>query len=135
MSTRGKSKSNKAVERPPRVTPLHQKAPATTLEAKTMRVAIYASPNVAASTDEQSYQCSVLAHERGFSDLHTVVDAQGGDNIDRLLLKTIREEIRHGACDALIAYSPSVLSNDLHAVEIIRDECKRAKARLLFVRE
>lgn len=107
----------------------------------TTRCAVYCRVSSAGQEENHSLPtqeaaCRQYAEERGWivAHLHHEVHT-GADLYGRPCLSTLRDQIRSGEVDVLLAYALDRLSRKQTHVAILAEECERAGVRLAFVTE
>jgi site-specific DNA recombinase len=107
-----------------------------------MKACIYARVSTAgqeengSSLTTQVQACAAFAVENGCEVARVVEEVYSGAYLfERPLINSIRDQIKTGAYDVLIAYAIDRLSRDTAHLIILSDECDRYNVRLLFVTE
>lgn len=107
-----------------------------------MKAAIYCRVSTAmqeeegSSLDTQEERCRAYAAERGWQVVTVYRETHTGSELwERPQLTALRETVREGAVDVMLAYALDRLSRKQTHVAIIADDCERAGAVLAFVTE
>jgi len=107
-----------------------------------MRAAIYCRVSTkdqeeeGSSLDTQEQRCRAYATEHGWQVVAVYRETHTGSELwERPQLTALRETVREGAVDVMLAYALDRLSRKQTHVAIIAEEIERAGARLAFVTE
>src|SRR3954451_11765706 len=106
-----------------------------------MRVIIYSRVSTDAqerdgtSLDTQERSCNEFAQSQGWRVVEAIRDAASGFSLERTGIERMRQLLRAGAVDVVIAYAVDRLSRNQNQIGVIFDEIQQAGARLEFVTE
>ena len=99
------------------------------------RVSTDAQERDGTSLDTQERACVDFARAQGWLVIESVRDAASGFSLDRDGIERMRELLRAGAADVVVAYAVDRLSRNQNQIGVIFDEIQQAGARLEFVTE
>jgi site-specific DNA recombinase len=99
------------------------------------RVSTDAQERDGTSLDTQERACLDFARAQGWAVTESVRDAASGFSLDREGIERMRDLLRRGAADVVIAYAVDRLSRNQNQIGVIFDEIQQAGARLEFVTE
>jgi site-specific DNA recombinase len=97
------------------------------------RVSTDAQERDGTSLDTQERAC--LAHAMGCHVVRTIRDTASGFTLDRPGMDQLRQLLRQGAVDVVVAYAVDRLSRNQNHIGVLFDEIEQAGARLEFVTE
>ena len=106
-----------------------------------MRVIVYSRVSTDAqerdgtSLDTQERACLEFARSQGWIVVESVRDAASGFSLDRPGIVQVRQLLRQGVADVVIAYAVDRLSRNQNQIGVMFDEIQQAGARLEFVTE
>ena len=106
-----------------------------------MRVIVYSRVSTDAqerdgtSLDTQERACLDFARQQGWRVVETIRDAASGFSLDRPGIERVRQFLRAGGTDVVIAYAVDRLSRNQNQIGVVFDEIQQAGARLDFVTE
>src|SRR6187551_2010546 len=101
-----------------------------------MRVIIYSRVSTDAqerdgtSLDTQERACLEFAQAQGWRVVESIRDAASGFSLDRPGIERVRQLLRVGAADVVIAYAVDRLSRNQNQIGVLFDEIQQADARL-----
>ena len=114
----------------------------TVIQSTITRAAIYCRVSTTmqeeegSSLDTQEERCRAYAAEHGWQVVRVYRETHTGSELwERPQLTALREMVRSGAVDVMLAYALDRLSRKQTHVAIIADDCERAGAQLAFVTE
>src|SRR5215212_10129061 len=99
------------------------------------RVSTDAQERDGTSLDTQERACLQFAREQGWLVVDSVRDAASGFSLDRPGIARVRQLLRQGVADVVIAYAVDRLSRNQNQIGVMFDEIQQAGARLEFVTE
>src|SRR5918998_2078884 len=99
------------------------------------RVSTDAQEREGTSLDTQERACLQFAREQGWRVVEAIRDAASGFSLDRPGIETLRQRLRTGAVDVVVAYAVDRLSRNQNQIGVVFDEIQQAGARLEFVTE
>jgi site-specific DNA recombinase len=99
------------------------------------RVSTDAQERDGTSLDTQERACLDFARQQGWLVVESVRDAASGFSLDREGIERLRQLLRTGGADVVIAYAVDRLSRNQNQIGVIFDEIQQAGARLEFVTE
>src|SRR6266536_2241944 len=99
------------------------------------RVSTDAQERDGTSLDTQERACLDFACEQGWHVVESVRDAASGFSLDRPGIERVRQFLRAGAADVVIAYAVDRLSRNQNQIGVMFDEVQQAGARLEVVTE
>src|ERR671917_1796109 len=111
------------------------------LRSTQMRAIVYARVSTDAqerdgtSLDTQERACLQFAREQGWRVVEAIRDAASGFSLDRPGIETLRQLLRTGTVDVVVAYAVDRLSRNQNQIGVLFDEIQQAGARLEFVTE
>ena len=87
------------------------------------------------SLDTQERSCREYVRANGWPVIDTVRDTASGFTLERPGIERVRQLLRQGAVDVVVAYAVDRLSRNQNQIGVLFDEVERAGARLEFVTE
>jgi hypothetical protein len=99
------------------------------------RVSTDAQERDGTSLDSQERACLDFARTQGWFVVESVRDAASGFSLDRPGIVRVRQLLRQGVADVVIAYAVDRLSRNQNQFGVMFDEIQQAGARLEFVTE
>src|SRR5215208_4706866 len=99
------------------------------------RISTDAQERDGTSLDTQERACLDFARQQGWRVVESVRDAASGFSLDRPGIEWVRQLLRAGIADVVIAYAVDRLSRNQNQIGVIFDEIEQAGARLEFVTE
>lgn len=87
------------------------------------------------SLETQDAACQRYAEEHGYQLVRSIRDTGSGFTLDRAGIEEVREAIRAGTVDVVVAYAVDRLSRNQNQIGVLFDEAERGKVRLEFVTE
>src|SRR6266542_5445834 len=99
------------------------------------RVSTDAQERDGTSLDTQERACLELARDQGWVVVESVRDASCGFSLDRPGIARVRQLLRAGVADVVIAYAVDRLSRNQNQIGVMFDEIQQAGAKLEFVTE
>src|SRR3954467_1779764 len=99
------------------------------------RVSTDAQERDGTSLDTQERACLDFARQQGWVVIESIRDVASGFSLDRDGIERVRELLRAGAADVVVAYAVDRLSRNQNQIGVIFDEIQQAGARLEFVTE
>src|SRR3954452_11893073 len=99
------------------------------------RVSTDAQERDGTSLDTQERACLDFARAQGWLVIESVRDAASGFLLPPVGIERVRERLRAGAADVVVAYAVDRLSRNQNQIGVIFDEIQQAGARLEFVTE
>src|SRR5215212_8859344 len=99
------------------------------------RVSTDAQERDGTSLDTQERACQEFARTQGWLVVESVRDAASGFSLDRPGIVRVRQLLRQGVADVVIAYAVDRLSRNQNQIGVMFDEIQQAGARLEFVTE
>src|SRR5215213_4813603 len=99
------------------------------------RVSTDAQERDGTSLDTQERACLDFARHQGWRVVETIRDAASGFSLDRPGIVRVRQLLRQGVADVVIAYAVDRLSRNQNQIGVMFDEIQQAGARLEFVTE
>src|SRR5215210_5119177 len=87
------------------------------------------------SLDTQERACLDFARQQDWQAVDSVRDAASGFSLDRPGIERVRQLLRAGAVDVVLAYAVDRLSRNQNHIGVLVDEIQQAGARLEFVTE
>ncbi len=106
-----------------------------------MRVTIYCRVSTDAqerdgtSLDTQERACIEYCRQQGWQVADIVREAASGYTLDRPGMERLRQQVRHGGSDGVLAYAVDRLSRNQNHIGVLFDEIAGAGAKLDFVTE
>ena len=97
------------------------------------RVSTDAQEREGTSLDTQERAC--LEHAKSWRVVERIRDTASGASLDRPGIERLRQSLRQGAVDVVVAYAVDRLSRNQNHVGILFDEVERAGAKMEFVTE
>jgi len=99
------------------------------------RVSTDAQERDGTSLDTQERACVDFASERGWTVVGRIRDAASGASLEREGMQQLRDSLRHGDTDVVIAYAVDRLSRSQNHIGVLFDEFEQAAVRFEFVTE
>jgi site-specific DNA recombinase len=99
------------------------------------RVSTDAQERDGTSLDTQERAGLDFAQAQGWQVVETIRDAASGFSLDRPGIERVRQVLRAGGADVVIAYAVDRLSRNQNQIGVVFDEIQQAGARLDFVTE
>ena len=99
------------------------------------RVSTDAQERDGTSLDTQERACLDFARQQGWRVVEVIRDTASGFSLDRPGIERVRQFLRAGGTDVVIAYAVDRLSRNQNQIGVIFDEIQQAGARLDFVTE
>ena len=99
------------------------------------RVSTDAQERDGTSLDTQERACVEHAGANGWHVVDRIRDTASGFTLDRPGIERLRQLLRQGAVDVVVAYAVDRLSRNQNQIGVLFDEVERAGARLEFVTE
>src|SRR5215208_6026955 len=99
------------------------------------RISTDAQERDGTSLDTQERACDEFARSQGWRVIESVRDAASGFSLDRPGIERVRQLLRTGIADVVIAYAVDRLSRNQNQIGVLFDEIQQAGARLEFVTE
>src|SRR6266536_2899975 len=99
------------------------------------RVSTDAQERDGTSLDTQERACLEFARDQGWVVVESVRDAASGFSLDRAGIERVRQILRAGLADVVIAYAVDRLSRNQNQIGVMFDEIQQAGAKLEFVTE
>ncbi len=106
-----------------------------------MRVIVYSRVSTDAqerdgtSLDTQERASLDFVRQQGWSVVETIRDAASGFSLDRPGIERVRELLRAGVVDVVVAYAVDRLSRNQNQIGVLFDEIQQSGSRLEFVTE
>src|SRR5436190_860530 len=106
-----------------------------------MRVIVYSRVSTDAqerdgtSLDTQERACVELAERNGWYVTDQIRDTASGFSLERSGIARLRQRLRQGSVDVVIAFAVDRLSRNQNHIGVLFDEIEQAGARLEFVTE
>src|SRR5688572_7008662 len=97
------------------------------------RVSTDAQERDGTSLDTQERACLDFARAQGWLAVESVRDAASGFSLDRPGIERVRQLLRAGAVDVVLAYAVDRLSRNQNHIGVLVDEIQQSGARLEFV--
>jgi site-specific DNA recombinase len=97
------------------------------------RVSTDAQERDGTSLDTQERAC--LEHAKGWQVVQSIRDTASGYSLDRPGVERLRQLLRQGSVDVVVAYAVDGLSRNQNHIGVLFDEVEQAGARLEFVTE
>ena len=98
------------------------------------RVSTDAQERDGTSLDTQERACAEYAIEQGWEVVRRIRDTDSGALLERGGLTELREALRHGTADVIVAYAVDRLSRSQNHIGLLFDEFEGAGATIAFVR-
>ena len=99
------------------------------------RVSTDAQERDGTSLDTQERACAEYATEQGWEIVRRIRDTDSGALLEREGLTELREALRHGTADVIVAYAVDRLSRSQNHIGILFDEFEAGGVTLAFVTE
>ena len=99
------------------------------------RVSTDAQERDGTSLDSQENACVEHAHANGWHVLDRVRDTASGYSLERPGMERVRQLLRQGTADVVVAYAVDRLSRNQNQIGVLFDDVEQAGARLEFVTE
>jgi len=99
------------------------------------RVSTDAQERDGTSLDTQESACHGYANAQGWTVIESIRDAASGASLDRPGLSRLRQLLRQGEVDLVLAYAVDRLSRNQNQIGVLFEDIKHAGARLEFVTE
>ena len=99
------------------------------------RVSTDAQERDGTSLDTQERECVEYAQAKGWTVVECIKDTASGSHLDRPGIERVRQLLRQGVVDIVVAYAVDRLSRNQNQTGVLFDEVEQAGARLEFVTE
>ena len=99
------------------------------------RVSTDAQERDGTSLDTQERACVEYAQAKGWTVVECIKDTASGSNLDRPGIEKVRQLLRQGVVDIVVAYAVDRLSRNQNQTGVLFDEVEQAGATLEFVTE
>ena len=99
------------------------------------RVSTDAQERDGTSLDTQEQACVEYGQDKGWLVVERIRDTASGYTLDRSGIERVRQLLRQGSVDVVIAYAVDRLSRNQNHIGVLFDEVERGGARLEFVTE
>jgi site-specific DNA recombinase len=99
------------------------------------RVSTDAQERDGTSLDTQERACEEYAQAKGWAVVECIKDTASGYSLDRPGIARVRQLLRQGAVDIVVAYAVDRLSRNQNQTGVLFDEVEQAGATLEFVTE
>jgi site-specific DNA recombinase len=87
------------------------------------------------SLDTQERECREYAQAKGWTVVECIKDTASGSHLDRPGIERVRQLLRQGVVDVVLAYAVDRLSRNQIHIAVLLDDIERADATLEFVTE
>ncbi len=99
------------------------------------RVSTDAQERDGTSLDSQETACVEYARVNGWHVVDCARDTASGYSLERPGMERVRQSLRHGTADVVVAYAVDRLSRNQNQIGVLFDDVEQAGARLEFVTE
>ena len=99
------------------------------------RVSTDAQERDGTSLDTQERECREYAQAKGWTVVECIKDTASGSHLDRPGIERVRQLLRQGVVDVVVAYAVDRLSREQNQTGVLFYEVEQAGARLEFVTE